>query len=516
MKSILVFFFTSILLFAQPKALDILDEHEINSEVLNLAVTSFKQKIGYKMEVVSQESLDGVKKEERFNILYDSSSRYGLDIRIQILKDEMKNYNKKEIRDDLDDLMGLQFYLSSSKLYDENSFLIEKNENNEKIIKFTFNLDVLPREMDYYGSLVGRVYIKEDKLEKIVVVNEKSLKYANVDVDNYEKILSFRKTKVEDSYLIDYVSFNYSGTKDNKHHTLNMNGIVTEYWDEKEEIISFKGGSQKSIDAAEDYETIYVNLDRVFPLFGQDVRKLGYDLPKAFGVSLVTMFQETTFHMTDFNVNGREIGGNLFGKDSTYTSKAVATIVRADMWLFPFVNVGVILGQANSTTDVLLHIDTAINLPPILGGGQIPIQGKKALPPIKTSSFIYGLGATFAGGEGNFFGTVDMQYITAYTEAADVEMSMTIITPIVGYSFPKYGVRVLAGAQYQDIREEITASVDLTQDGNQETIVVGLKSEKWAGLIGVEKGFTRNWNGSLMYTYGEDRQNFNIMVGYRF
>lgn len=67
-----------------------------------------------------------------------------------------------------------------------------------------------------------------------------------------------------------------------------------------------------------------------------------------------------------------------------------------------------------------------------------------------------------------------------------------------------------------DIKEEIVATLDLDGDGTIDTVRVGLASDKWAGLIGVEKGFNRHWNGSSMYSNGSDRSSLNMMVGYRF
>jgi hypothetical protein len=57
---------------------------------------------------------------------------------------------------------------------------------------------------------------------------------------------------------------------------------------------------------------------------------------------------------------------------------------------------------------------------------------------------------------------------------------------------------------------------DLNGDGNINVVRVGLRSEKWATLLGVEKGFTRHWNGSLMYSQGVDRGSLNMMIDYRF
>jgi len=123
---------------------------------------------------------------------------------------------------------------------------------------------------------------------------------------------------------------------------------------------------------------------------------------------------------------------------------------------------------------------------------------------------LYGGGATIARGVGDFFSTVDMQYITSYAEAADAELTMSIMTPIVGYSFTNYGLRALLGAQYQDTKETIEATIA------GKDAVVGLRSEKWAELIGVDKSFDWHWSGSLMYSYGEDRNNLSAVLGYRF
>ena len=128
------------------------------------------------------------------------------------------------------------------------------------------------------------------------------------------------------------------------------------------------------------------------------------------------------------------------------------------VWVLPFINVGVILGGAESATDVTLDV--------LSGIPALPASGIKELPALSTSSVLYGVGATVAGGAGNFFATVDMQFITAYTEAADLELDMSIITPIVGYNFQNVGVRALFGAQYQNMKEEIIATLDLDGDGN--------------------------------------------------
>jgi hypothetical protein len=78
-------------------------------------------------------------------------------------------------------------------------------------------------------------------------------------------------------------------------------------------------------------------------------------------------------------------------------------------------------------------------------GGLIQPGDVFTLKDNRTDTTVYGVGTTLAGGVGNTFATVDFQYITSYTEAADAELSMAIATPMVGYSFIDYGFRVMLG-----------------------------------------------------------------------
>ena len=494
---------------AVPYNSNVLIERGIDPQIINLAVTTFRQQIAYKMEVKYSKDIDGQVTEQEFNLLYDPFASYGIDVRLQVPKEDVEKYDEGDIKEELDEIMGLQSYLLTDKLYDENSLQVESAEDDVTIISFTFNKDAIPREIKYYKDLTGRVYIKNNVMEKIVLSSEARFEHKDTEIKSYEKTLHFTKVPMNGGYLLKNSEVHITAEQDGKSISIDISGNVTEYWNEESKAVSWRGGASKREPTEEDdkYHTIYVDLDRTFPLLGQSARKAGYDLPKPFGIAAVTMLQKTTLHMTSFELNGVAIPPSLIGgPNSRYESQALAGLVRMDMWLLPFVNIGVILGGVESSTDVTLDVLSGI---PILAG-QHEIQS------LSTSSLLYGVGGTVAGGAGNFFATVDMQYITAYTEAADLDLTMTIVTPIVGYNFQNVGVRVLFGAQYQDMKEEIVAKVDLDSDGAIDTVRVGLASEKWATLIGVEKGFTRHWNGSLMYSQGEDRSSLNMMIGYRF
>ncbi|NOR58844.1 MAG: hypothetical protein GQ474_10020, partial [Sulfurimonas sp.] len=261
-------------------------------------------------------------------------------------------------------------------------------------------------------------------------------------------------------------------------------------------------------------------LDRLFPLFGHAARKEGYDLPKPFGISLINMFQETDMQMTSFEIEGSSIDFNqILGGDSLYKSLTYAPLVRVDMWLLPFLNVGVIVGGTKTVTEVTLHSPSGLvyHSPlPLPGGTDYTIiepNSKITLDTFGTNALLYGVGATVAGGVGNYFSTIDFQYIVAYTEAADVSLDMLIITPIIGYNFSSNASKVFIGAQYQYLTEAITFEV--ASGGETLSGKVGLRSEQWAGVIGTDYSFTRHWNANLLYSQGKDRKNVILGIGYR-
>ena len=385
----------------------------------------------------------------------------------------MEKYDEGDIKEELDAIMGLQSYLLTDKLYDENSLQVDSAEGDVTIISFTFNKDAIPREIKFYKNLEGSIHIKNNVMQKIVIKNVERFKYNGIEVRTYEKTLHFTKVPLNGGYLLKNSEAHIAGEKDGSPVTADITGVVTKYWNEESKAVSWRTGASKH-DTTEDdekYHTIYVDLDRTFPLLGQSARKAGYDLPKPFGISAVTMLQKTTLHMTSFELNGTEIPTTLIGgPNSRYESQALAGLIRMDMWVLPFINVGLILGGAESSTNVTLDVLSGLPF--------LPASGIKELPAISTSSVLYGAGGTVAGGVGNFFATIDMQYITAYTEAADLDITMTIVTPIVGYTFQNVGVRVLLGGQYQDLKEEIVAKIDLNGDGNIDTVRVGLASDK--------------------------------------
>lgn len=134
---------------------------------------------------------------------------------------------------------------------------------------------------------------------------------------------------------------------------------------------------------------------------------------------------------------------------------------------------------------------------------------------IEIDTDMYGVGLTVAAGYKNFFGNVTATYFKSVTSDADTDSTIMTITPMVGYFFPDYRLRVLIGAEYFDIENKMVGSIDLG-GGNALDFNIGVETEEWAGRIGVYKEFGNSFEGTLTYTYGDDRDGLSAMFGYRF
>ena len=132
MKHIFLFVIIIIVdIYAAPYNSNVLIQRGIDPQILNLSVTTFRQNIAYKVQAKYSEQSGVDTMEQVFNILYDPYGVYGIDIRLEVPKKDLKNIDVKELRGKLDETMGLQSYLQTRALYDLDSFqtVSEKNGN---------------------------------------------------------------------------------------------------------------------------------------------------------------------------------------------------------------------------------------------------------------------------------------------------------------------------------------------------------------------------------------------------
>ncbi|WP_114764876.1 TonB-dependent receptor [Vibrio rhodolitus] len=253
------------------------------------------------------------------------------------------------------------------------------------------------------------------------------------------------------------------------------------------------------------------------PIWKEEAEALGYKLPKAFGLNLSYMSMEQGINVESIALQGLNLGP--FGVEmEAEPGKQVTDVItlRADMWLFPFLNLYALVGKLEG------YSETSVDY-------TVGIKGKNKFIPIykdKIEKFsldldgdILGAGFVLAGGYEQWFALVDASYTQTKLTVIDGAIDAYVVSPRVGYDFHRNGVplRVWVGAMYQDVEQQLSGSLDdllnMPLDGSFE-VKQSLASE-WNTLAGMQYQI----NDSL-YLLGEmgfgERESLFFSFDYRF
>ena len=215
-----------------------------------------------------------------------------------------------------------------------------------------------------------------------------------------------------------------------------------------------QGYGKSSNPAYNDYYDSLMKMDYKFklPYLGKQAYQRGYDLPYAFGGSLIyfTQRQEITIESTLIGFNDSELVdfSDLIEFGPTIATTNAYTF-RPDIWLLPFLNVYAILGGGTTQTEVNL-------LSPI---------GLQTTQKFNVGSF--GIGATLAGAIGPVWIAWDNNYNWADVEVVvepvpAFNSSLRVGHSIMDATHPQRALSVWAGVFYQTIQNDTEGSIPLT------------------------------------------------------
>jgi len=196
--------------------------------------------------------------------------------------------------------------------------------------------------------------------------------------------------------------------------------------------------SEKKHDTAEP-------ITRWVPIWGEQVREKGYDLPLPFGVgaNLVLMDQGIDVRNLEIGISAPNlnVSGVTFSNTRAHDR---ANTARLDMWLLPFVNIYGLFGYINGEVELDVNVPAiSIDLPNI---GNIPISDAQTVKlSIDYNGTTYGGGLTLAGGYKNFFGSLDANYTYSNIDVANSEIKTFTISPRLGILVDPDGVEGIAG-----------------------------------------------------------------------
>jgi len=187
----------------------------------------------------------------------------------------------------------------------------------------------------------------------------------------------------------------------------------------------------------------------VFPLWGDKVRKAGFELPPAFGVMVNYYYQKSSILITDLQlgVNNGPLHDASFIQFGDSTAHANALTVRPSFMLFPFLSFYTVISSGNSVTEVNITSPT--------------IFTTKA----ESGAFVVSLGVTAQFGFKGFFGVVDFNGSVADVDRISDLMGSNLLSFRVGYNYrlpqPGRSFSFWVGTSGQVIGLETNGSVKL-------------------------------------------------------
>jgi hypothetical protein len=165
------------------------------------------------------------------------------------------------------------------------------------------------------------------------------------------------------------------------------------------------------------------------PFMAEEARKRGYDLPLPFGASLVVIGlgnREIDVSDVRIGINGNPPQSVSQFLDLGSHSDVFNANLKFDAWLLPFLNVYAIAGYVHNTSNT--HIRVTLPRP---GPNPGTVVFDKDVET-ELDGLVGGVGTTLAGGIGNFYGVVDVNYVQSDL-GFDDKFSALIASARAGY-----------------------------------------------------------------------------------
>ncbi|AKH63802.1 MULTISPECIES: hypothetical protein [Photorhabdus] len=298
--------------------------------------------------------------------------------------------------------------------------------------------------------------------------------------------------------------------------------------------VSQSGGSQTTADGSLSRKPNKQE-SRVLPIWGDEARARGYDLPEPFGASYGYMNMRQNIVVDDIKITmpkNPDTEDALIIQAGKTREKNESHVLKLDSWVLPFLNVYGVYGWTKGTSKTNLD-KIAFEFFP---GYSSPVAENVPFE-LDFKGKTYGGGVTLAGGYNQFFGTLDTNYTYTNLDILDGKISSLVITPRVGYEFifqpiiPGQGntkLQVWTGGMYQKITQEFEGNIsnlDLPpvfdtlasalEDPDMKFKVKQHVASRWNNTVGARLEVTRNFN--LLTELGFNKRNsFYISGEFRF
>jgi hypothetical protein len=205
---------------------------------------------------------------------------------------------------------------------------------------------------------------------------------------------------------------------------------------------------------------------RKLPIWGEQARERGFELPLPFGIGANYTYMDQGIRIRNLKVGVGNPNIELKGLDfNDARSHDSAVTARLDMWLLPFLNLyglfGSINGQAEFDLDVSQITGGLPGLPPI-------IEPNKTISlNFDYNGFTFGGGITLAGGYENIFATLDTNYTYSTVNIVDGRIDTVTVAPRLGLLVDPPEIQgsfaLWIGAMYMHYKQTVSNDISLQE-----------------------------------------------------
>ena len=529
---------------------DPLTQRGISPRVLDVAVTPMSQGLRYEALVrYKQTTDDGASGSEQFRLIFDPDTSYGRDLHIELESDPL--LSAKDYRRMLEVSMGTDYWVrKEDHIYQASSLQLLSSSSGEDVIAFRYSPRRIPTSMSWLAQLSGRVYVVDGILERIELTGDKSFERNGIRHDNYRVTVYFGSVTNYGGHIISGIDEKFRARINRKWRDMEVQILMQEYSSEKLGVIEWQSPALatllasteedientelKSFEIADDKlvdsvvaalgvndeslargDTVRLDLHRALPFYADEVRKLGFELPKTYGLGFAAHYQETKIDMQGFKVGGIDITNNLPLVDplgSDIDSDILTAQFRADIWILPFLNLSLLAGELETSSDVTLRFTPGFqNLVELKTGEKIP---EFVTFDTSTSGTSVGLGLMTGFQYEQLVFSLGVNYIESITDETNSEIKALLYMGMVGYDFGDVGLQALAGVQYLDTDRTIEGSIDL-ENGDPLVFEIDIGLEETTFILGFNKDIGRNWTLSSFVGANGTKSSLTMNFGYR-
>jgi hypothetical protein len=550
----LIFLFLTVPALAQedsetpllgPLNSDPLTERGISPRVLDIALFPMSQGVAFEMMVSYQ--ANGVRgdRRERFRMVYDPDTEYGRDLYIEFENEPLRSL--KQYRRSLEVSMGSDYWVrQKARLYDPKSLRVIESKGGREVISFRYDKANVPTKQRWLLLLEGRLYIQDGVLQRIDFVAERTIERDGVRNENYRSSVVFGAVPEHGGYLIDQMEEVFSFHSKGGLQHIHTHSRVIEYthsklgsivWNRMPTKLIVESTTDPQVGAAdvalvkeepdpvtrgdlekefETASTVKLDLHRTLPFWADDVRKLGFELPKTYGIGVIGMMQDGEFEIQDISVGGISAVDDipLIERLGNKTDSNISTLqLRADFWVLPFLNLSVIGGKLKTDSDVTLNFTPLFQtLYKLKTGDELPATVQF---PASTTGSTLGIGLTTGFKYESLVMSASLTYAETVTNETNSQINALVFVGLVGYDFGDIGMQVLSGIQYLDTDRTLTGLIDLGEGQDPLEFSLDLRIEQTLFMAGINKDIGRNWNLSAFLGLNGTRKQGTVMFGYR-